>query len=44
MDKALVLSPPELVQKHADAAQRLCDRYPNVVTYVDVAKAADTYA
>jgi predicted DNA-binding transcriptional regulator YafY len=27
MDQALVLSPPELVQKHADAAQRLCDRY-----------------
>jgi WYL domain len=27
MDQALVLAPPELVQKHADAAQRLCDRY-----------------
>jgi WYL domain len=27
MDKALVLSPPELVQKHADAAQQLSDRY-----------------
>lgn len=27
MDQALVLSPPELVQKHAEAAQRLNDRY-----------------
>jgi WYL domain len=27
MDQALVLAPPQLVQKHADAAQRLCDRY-----------------
>ncbi len=27
MDQALVLAPPELVQKHADAAQRLSERY-----------------
>lgn len=27
MDQALVLAPPELVQKHADAAQRLSDQY-----------------
>lgn len=27
MDQVLVLAPPELVQKHAAAAQRLNDRY-----------------
>ncbi|WP_404783113.1 hypothetical protein [Altericista sp. CCNU0014] len=27
MDRALVLAPPELIQKHANAAQRLSNRY-----------------